>query len=95
MGNVRHYKTVRRPFLEIVNGGGTDDHLVLRVRQATVQGFIECDPNGVADLAYPSSELRRARVKDRGRVAGTIMAGEPSQYVFVEYRETSRQKTRF
>lgn len=83
MVKVRHYKTTRRPFLEIVNGGGISEHLVLRVRQATAQGYIECDPGGVADLAYPSSELRRSRVKDR--VCGTLMSCEPSQYVFLEY----------
>jgi hypothetical protein len=58
---------------------------VLRVRQATAKGYIECDPNGVFDAAYPNSELRRARVKARGKIAGTLMAGEPSQYVFIEY----------
>lgn len=57
------------------------------MRQATEQGYIECDPNGVCDLAYPSSQLRRSRVKERGRVSGTLMAGEPSQYVFLEYKE--------
>ena len=76
----KRYKTSGRPFLEIVGGG--NGQLVLRVRQATKTGYIECDPYGVADLAYPSSELRRSRVKERGSIAGTITAGEPSQYVF-------------
>lgn len=79
----KRFKTDRRPFLEVV--GGAESHLVLRVRQATAQGYIECDANGVFDAAYPESELRRARVKDRGRIAGTLMAGEPAQYVFIEY----------
>ena len=78
----KRYKTDRRPFLEVVMG--ETGHLVLRVRQATETGYIECDPNGVADLAYPNSELRRARVKERGSIAGTITAGEPAQYVFLE-----------
>ena len=77
----KRYKTDSRPFLEVVEGGG---HLVLRVRQATDTGYIEYDPNGVADLAYPNSELRRARVKERGNIASTITAGEPSQYVFLQ-----------
>ena len=82
MAKVRHYPTDKRPFLELVS---TDAEPVLRVRQATEQGYIECDPNGIFDMAYPSSELRRARVKERGRVASTLMAGEPSQCVFVSY----------
>jgi DNA (cytosine-5)-methyltransferase 1 len=78
----KRYKTDSRPFLEVVMSD--KEHLVLRVRQATDTGYIECDPNGVADLAYPNSELRRARVKERGSIASTITAGEPSQYVFLE-----------
>lgn len=81
MTKVRHYPTDQRPFLEIAENpaGGA----VLRVRQATEQGYIECEPQGVFDAAYPSSQLRRSRVKDRGRVAGTLMAGEPSQCLFI------------
>lgn len=83
MAKVRHYPTDNRPFLELV--GGRSTHSVLRIRQATELGYIECDPGGVFDAAYPTSQLRRARVKDRGRVASTLMAGEPSQLVFIEY----------
>ena len=75
---VRHYPTDGRPFLELADG-------VLRVRQATTTGYIECDPDGVFDAAYPSSELRRARVKTRGKVAGTLMAGECAQLLFKYY----------
>lgn len=57
---------------------------MLRIRQATEQGYVECDPGGVFDLSYPQSELRRARVKERGRVAGTMMAGDCSYCVFIE-----------
>ena len=78
----KRYKTDSRPFLEVVMS--ENGHLVLRVRQATDTGYIECDPNGAADLAYPNSELRRARVKERGAIASTITAGEPSQYIFLE-----------
>lgn len=76
------YYSLDRPFLKIANQGG---QIVLQVRQATEQGYIECVPNGVADLAYPTSQLRRARVKDDGLVASALMAGETSQYVFVVY----------
>ncbi len=60
---------------------------MLQVRQATAQGYIECVPNGVADLAYPASYTRRARVTENGNVVGALMAGETSQYVFIVYEE--------
>ena len=60
MAKVRHYPTTERPFLALAERG------VLRVRQATVQGYIECRSPGVFDAAYPTSELRRARVKEGG-----------------------------
>ena len=66
--------------------GGSSGHAVLRVRQATEQGYIECDTNGVFDADYPQSELRRARVKDRGRTSGTLMSGPPAFCVFLEYQ---------
>ena len=66
---------------ESLRGG----QIVIRIRQATEQGYIECDPQGVCDLAYPSSQLRRARVKDRGRVCGTLMSDNQQFCVFVEY----------
>lgn len=84
MNEVRKYK-IQRPFLELT-GGGSSGHAVLRVRQATEQGYIECDPCGVFDADYPQSELRRARVKDRGRTSGTLMSGPPAFCVFLEYQ---------
>ena len=42
------------------------------VKQATKQGYIECELGGVADLSYPSSKLRRGRVQQNGNVSPTI-----------------------
>ncbi len=81
MSKVRHFKP-RCPFLQIATRGG---QIVLKVRQATEQGYIECVSGGVFDMAYPTSQLRRARVKDDGHVASALMAGETSQCVFLEY----------
>ena len=81
MSKAKHYPT-DGPFLSTASRGG---QFVLRVRQATEQGYIECLPGGVADLAYPTSQLRRARVKDDGLVASALMAGETSQYLFIVY----------
>ena len=33
------------------------------IKQATVKGYIECQVDGVADLSYPTSKLRRGRVQ--------------------------------
>ena len=49
------------------------DNMVLetvKIRQATQQGYIECEVGGVADLSYPTSTTRR------GRVSPTITANE-------------------
>ena len=69
-------------FSKLLRGGG---QIVLRIRQATERGYIECDAGGVCDLAYPQSELRRARVKERGKVCGTLMSDNQQFCVFVEY----------
>lgn len=82
MNEAKRYSITGRPFLEVASRGG---QIVLRIRQATEQGYIECDPMGVCDLAYPSSELRRARVKDRGKVCGTLMSDNQQFCVFLEY----------
>ena len=55
------------------------DNMVLetvKIRQATSQGYIECEVGGVADLSYPTSTTRRGRVQDMGRVSPTITATE-------------------
>lgn len=54
------------------------DNLVIetvRIKQATKEGYIECNIGGIADLSYPSSKTRRGRVQDKGNVAPTLMAG--------------------
>ncbi|MFR6215323.1 MAG: DNA (cytosine-5-)-methyltransferase [Coprobacillus cateniformis] len=46
------------------------------IRQATKQGYIECEVGGVADLSYPDSKTRRGRVQDNGNTCPTITATE-------------------
>lgn len=48
-----------RPLLEIVKEEGST---MLRVRQATRQGYADCLLNGAIDLNYPQSSTRRGRV---------------------------------
>ena len=55
------------------------DNLVMekvRIKQATSQGYIECEVGGVADLSFPDSSTRRGRVQENGQVSPTLMAGE-------------------
>ena len=54
----RIHSTSERPFLEFVD---RDGQTFLRVRQATELGYADCPVWGCADLAYPQSQLRRAR----------------------------------
>lgn len=44
----------------------------LWIKQATKQGYIPMESGGVADLSYPTSELRRGRVQKNGKAAPTI-----------------------
>lgn len=46
------------------------------IKQATKQGYIECELGGVADLSYPDSKTRRGRVQDNGNTCPTITASE-------------------
>lgn len=40
--------------------------LRLKIPQATEKGYIEVNPNGAFDYAYPSSKTRRGRVQMGG-----------------------------
>lgn len=46
------------------------------IKQATKQGYIECEVGGVADLSYPDSKTRRGRVQENENVSPTITATE-------------------
>ncbi len=48
----------------------------IAIKQATKQGYIECEVGGVADLSYPDSKTRRGRVQDNGNTCPTITATE-------------------
>ena len=47
----------------------------VKIKQATKQGYIECEVGGVADLSFPDSNTRRGRVQENGQVSPTLMAG--------------------
>lgn len=50
----------------------SENNNVVRVKQATKKGYIECEIGGVADLSYPKSKLRRGRVQDGGNISPTL-----------------------
>ena len=68
MSEPRQYPTDRRAFLELVG--------VLRVRQATEQGYIECEPGGVFDAAYPPRYDERTRSRLLGHCRKVFFIGE-------------------
>ena len=71
-----------RPLIEIVNEEGTT---MLRVRQATRQGYADCMLNGALDLSYPQSSTRRGRVIGGGNIVNTITT-EGNIYLFTKIR---------
>lgn len=44
------------------------------IKQATSQGYTECEIGGVADLSYPDSKTRRGREQEGGKICPTITA---------------------
>lgn len=55
------------------------DNLVMetvRIKQATKDGYIDCNIGGVADLSYPESKTRRGRVQENGECCPALTATE-------------------
>ena len=84
IGGLQEHQTPRTdgisPSLTASMGmGGGQTPLInetVRIKQATSQGYIECEVGGVADLSFPDSKTRRGRVQENGQVSPTLMAGE-------------------
>ena len=50
----------------------------LRIKQATLKGYIDVPPGGIFDASYPNSQTIRGRVQQNGEISPTIMSnGEP------------------
>lgn len=62
------------PSLNTVGGGGLEPKVL--IKQATKQGYIECEIGGVADLSFPNSKTRRGSVQENGTISPTITATE-------------------
>lgn len=65
----------------------------IKVRQATEKGYIECEPGGIADLSFPDSENRRARVQDGGRVSPALTCAGIAGLTRLESRYRIRKLT--
>ncbi len=78
----RIYSVADRPFLQIVQNDQGDT--ILRIRQATEQGYTDCPVDGVCDLAYPTSALRRSRTIMGGRLVNALTCNGQQLCVFVE-----------
>lgn len=50
----------------------TTGYMKLCIPQATEKGFIEVEPNGAFDWAYPTSKTRRGRVQMGGAVTPAL-----------------------
>ena len=59
---------------------------VVRIKQATKDGYIECKVGGVADLSFPDSTTRRGRVQEGGDVCPTLTATETGVHKIEKYR---------
>ena len=48
--------------------------MLVKIRQATKQGWIKCKVGGVANFSLPNSKTRRGRVVDMGDTSPETMA---------------------
>lgn len=54
------------------NGVKIIEQTHIKVKQATRQGYIECELGGVANLCFPKSLTRRGRVIENGNICPTL-----------------------
>ena len=55
---------------------------ILRIKQMTRRGYVECPEGGCFDGSYLTSKSRRGRVQGGGDICPTLTAGEPEIYYF-------------
>lgn len=71
------------------------DNLVMetvKIKQATKDGYIECEVGGCFDASYPDSETRRGRVQDNGNTCPTLTA-QNQEIVRIESKYSIRKFT--
>lgn len=65
--------------------GSHKDNMVM-IKQATKQGYAECELGGVADLSDTTSETRRGRVEKNGQVCPTLTTDSQICRIETHYR---------
>ena len=73
---------LREHFLEKI----TIENDKLKIPNGTKTGFLYMDMPGVFDFNRPNSKTRRGRVKENGKITGTITANEPN-FIYCEYKD--------
>jgi len=59
----------------------------MKIRVATKLGYQEWEPGMIADLSFPDSKYRRARIQGGGNIAPTLQCeGEKLYFMETEYR---------
>lgn len=81
------------PTLDTMQGGWRqpciiDATKILKVPQATKNGYIDMELPGIADLSYPSSKTRRGRVQEEGKISPCIAATQ-QDICYIEYKDNS------
>lgn len=64
---------------------------VIKIKQATKEGYIECKVGGVADLSYPESKTRRGRVQQGGDIYPALTAQNQDICKIEKVRQISRE----
>ena len=64
---------------------------MIKIKQATKEGYINCKSGGVADLSFPGSKTRRGRVQDNGTVCPTLTCGGSNELHKIDYEEGERE----
>lgn len=87
---------VRKETFETITADGSSPKHNNRVmiKQATKQGYIECEVGGIFDGSYPDSETRRGRVQENGNISPTLTADGSENLYRVEKPSISRYRIR-
>lgn len=53
---------------------------MIKIKQATKEGYTEIEEGGIFDASFPNSNTRRGRVQDKGQCSPTLTAGNMELY---------------
>ena len=68
----QYYKTSVPNFETQSSYGASGVGQVIKIRQADKQGYALCELGGAVDLEYPTSQTRRGRVIENGKICPTL-----------------------